>query len=491
MINKVGFARSYVHWIGGTTFFQNWHHLWRICFLVIMGCASSKQKRCRRCSAPYSPAPRSYSMHVHHPPQAEGDSYHVVALTSTTLGTLKLNSPASTQNLGVNCDHDFKHSNGKVGNAESFRFDSESFVVQRPKEKERKSEALEKEKKEEFSMGLIEAKTWSNMIEQKLPKVFPKTPIRTPPGEPETIINTWELMEGLEDTTPFRSPCHFRSFSFDANGDDVGCEVDVDVDPPKMSVVAPPKPMWLLMTEEESRLNPAVSDFDPEVISSFRKSLQQLSPSDEEKQRTRKEFPFEEKKTKGDDDEEDNVDVADDVHVDDSCGKEKVVLYFTSLRGVRKTYEDCCQVRMILKGVGVRVDERDVSMHSGFKEELRELLGDWYGGGGLPRVFVGGNYIGGAEEIQKLHEDGKLEKLLGCCEKIEDSVGGDGGGVCEACGDIRFVPCETCCGSCKIYYEGDEDEEEEFVDGEVGEFGFQRCPDCNENGLIRCPICCF
>ncbi|RZB53731.1 uncharacterized protein At3g28850-like [Glycine soja] len=467
-----------------------------------MGCASSKQKKCRRCNAPYSPAPRSYSMHVHHPPLAEGDSYHVVALTSTTLGTLKLNSPAPTQNF-ANCDHDFKLSNGKVGNAESFRFDSESFVQrleEKEKEKEKKSEVLEKDKKEEFSMGLIEAKTWSNMIEQKLPKVFPKTPIRTPPGEPETI-NTWELMEGLEDTTtPFRSPSHFRSFSFDFNGgDDVGVgdggvdvDVDVDVDPPKMSVVASPKPMWLLMTEEESRLNPEISDFDPEVISSFRKSLQQLSPDspfhlqpappgdEEDKHGTKKGSSFEE-----------NEFVVDDVKVDDPCGKDKVVLYFTSLRGVRKTYEDCCQVRMILKGLGVRVDERDVSMHSGFKEELKELLCDGYGSLGLPRVFLGGNYIGGAEEIQRLHEDGKLEKLLVCCEKIEDSVGGDGGGgVCEACGDIRFVPCETCCGSCKIYYTGDEEDEEEYVDGEVGECGFQRCPDCNENGLIRCPMCC-
>ncbi|KAK7394511.1 hypothetical protein VNO78_15040 [Psophocarpus tetragonolobus] len=461
-----------------------------------MGCASSKQKRCRRCNAPYSPAPRSYSMHVHHPPEAEGDSYHVVALTSTTLGTLKLNSPAPTHNFVGNCDHNFKLSNGKVGNAESFRFDSESFV-QRVEEKE-KSEALEKDKREEFSMGLIQAKTWSSMIEQKLPKVFPKTPIRTPPGEPETI-NTWELMEGLEDTTPFRSPCHFRSFSFDVNGDDVSVgdgdgDGDVDVDPPKMSVVASPKPMWLLMTEEESTLNPAISDFDPEVISSFRKSLQQLSPDspfhlrpgpgDEENQDTKEGSLFEEKNTNSDEDV-----AGDDVKDFGSYGKDKVVLYFTSLRGVRKTYEDCCQVRLILKGLGVRVDERDVSMHSGFKEELRELLGDGYGGLGLPRMFVGGHYIGGAEEIQRLHEDGKLEKLLGCCEKIEDGVGGDPGGVCEACGDIRFIPCETCSGSCKIYYEGDEDEEE-YVDGEVGEYGFQRCPDCNENGLIRCPMCC-
>ncbi|XP_047172974.1 uncharacterized protein At3g28850-like [Vigna umbellata] len=438
-----------------------------------MGCASSKQKRCRCCNAP-----RSYPMHVHHPPQAEGDSYHVVALTSTTLGTLKLNSPASTQNFTGNCDHDFNISNGKVSNTKSLRFDNERFV-QRLEEKE-KSSVSEKERKDEFSIGLIEAKTWSSMIEQKLPTVFPKTPIRTPPGEPETI-NTWELMEDLEDTTNFRSPSHYRSFSFDANGDNVD-EGDVDVDPPKMSVVASPKPIWLLMTEEESRLNSAISDFDPELISSFRKSFQHLSPdspfhlrpasSDEEMQGTKRGSSF-----------------TDDVNVGEPCGKYKVVLYFTSLRGVRKTYEDCCQVRMILKGLGVKVDERDVSMHSRFKEELRELLGDGYGGLVLPRVFLGDNYIGGTEEIQRLHEDGRLEKLLGCCEKIEDSVGGDGGGVCEGCGDIRFVPCETCSGSCKIYYEGDEDEEE-YVHGELGECGFQRCPDCNENGLIRCPMCC-
>nr|KYP44341.1 Uncharacterized protein At5g39865 family [Cajanus cajan] len=306
-----------------------------------MGCANSKPKGCQHCHCNcdtpyYSSVPRSFSVHVHHPPQSKGDSYHVVALTSTTLGSL---------------DH---------GN------------------------------------------------------VVLKTPTSTPPHEPETI-NTWELMEGLEDTTsPFRSPKHFKSFSFDVNVNGHGLSI-----------------------EEEK--------------------------------------------------------VSNDVVMDLKGGKEKVVLYFTSLRGVRKTYEDCCHVRLILKGLGVRLDERDVSMHSGFKEELKELLGHGYGKGGLPRVFVGRNYIGGAEDIQQLHEDGQLGKLLDCCEKIDDTTDGvDDGGVCEACGDIRFVPCETCFGSCKIYYEGDnDDDQEEQEDGEVGEFGFQRCPDCNENGLIRCPMCCY
>ncbi|MBA0750476.1 hypothetical protein Gogos_001887 [Gossypium gossypioides] len=374
-----------------------------------MGCASSKQKRCRHCRAPYSPVPRSYSMHVHHPAQHTGDSYHVVALTSTTLGTLKL--------------EDNHHSNGGTINVAAF--ENGSKINGDLKEVEEESKGL--------NMKVIEAKIWSKMLEDKIPKVVPKTPIRTPPGEPETI-NTWEMMAGLEDISPLRSPGHFRSFSFDV-----------------------PKPKWLQIQDtDDNKADLGVTDFDPEIISSFRESLKKV----------------------------------------------KVVLYFTSLRGVRKTYEDCCDVRVILKSLGVRIDERDVSMHSGFKEELKELIGEGFKGG-LPRVFVGKKYIGGAEEIRRMHEEGKLEKAVEGCEMVGDDGDGNGGGsgACEACGDVRFVPCETCSGSCKVYYEDDEREEEEQQEqqeddddengGEKGEYGFQRCPDCNENGLIRCPICCY
>ncbi|CAK7336391.1 unnamed protein product [Dovyalis caffra] len=96
-----------------------------------------------------------------------------------------------------------------------------------------------------------------------------------------------------------------------------------------------------------------------------------------------------------------------------------------------------------------------------------------------------------AEEIRRMHEEGQLEKMVEGCEMLDDGGGGGVGGACEACGDIRFVPCETCSGSCKIYYECDDEEQEELEEEEEsGEYGFQRCPDCNENGLIRCPICC-
>ncbi|XP_027359465.1 uncharacterized protein At5g39865-like [Abrus precatorius] len=403
---------------------------------MIMGCANSKQKGCEHCHCnnPYSSVPRSYSVHVHHPPQSKGDSYHVVALTSTTLGSL---DQVSDNNHG----NGLRFSNGKV-------IDSDNFRTQN--------------KEDEVNEG----KTWSHMIDQMLPKAISKTPIITPPCEPETI-NTWELMEGLEDTSPFRSPKHFKSFSFD-----VSVNGHVDQTKPRFmeNHTDSSKPMWPKMTEEGSR------DDHQVFVSSFQRSLQE-----KQKSMAIKRFSFDEQKISG------------DVVVDlkpDPCVKDKVVLYFTSLRGVRKTYEDCCHVRLILKGLGVRVDERDVSMHSGFKEELKELLGHGYGNGALPRVFLGRTYIGGAEDIQQLHEEGKLEKLLDCCEKINNNDGVDGR-VCEACGDVRFVPCETCYGSCKIYYEGDEEQEDVEEYGEVGECGFQRCPDCNENGLIRCPLCCY
>jgi len=73
-------------------------------------------------------------------------------------------------------------------------------------------------------------------------------------------------------------------------------------------------------------------------------------------------------------------------------------------------------------------------------------------------VFFEKKYFGGVEEIQKLHDVKKLEKLLDCCERIDDIELGDGG--CEVCGDIKFVTCETCYGNCKIYQEGDYEEDD-------------------------------
>ncbi|KAG0480380.1 hypothetical protein HPP92_010937 [Vanilla planifolia] len=160
-------------------------------------------------------------------------------------------------------------------------------------------------------------------------------------------------------------------------------------------------------------------------------------------------------------------------------GKGKLVLYFTSLRGVRKTHEDCWNVRVILQSYGVRIDERDLSMHGGFRDELNGILGHGSSGSRLPSVFANGRYLGGAEEVMQMHEGGELRKALEDCEAAP-LANLCGGLVCEVCGDFKFILCEACSGSCKVLLE-------EYDDVGV----FRRCTVCNENGLVRCPVCCY
>ncbi|KAK4348874.1 hypothetical protein RND71_031629 [Anisodus tanguticus] len=145
-----------------------------------------------------------------------------------------------------------------------------------------------------------------------------------------------------------------------------------------------------------------------------------------------------------------------------------VVIYFTSLRGIRRTFEDCYTARMILKSFRVKIDERDISMDSAYKKELQNVLGEK--NVTLPQVFIKGKYIGGAEVIKQLNEVGELAKLLRGLPLRPL------GYTCEGCGDMRFLPCSNCDGSRKYF---DEDE------GQL-----RRCPECNENGLVRCPLCC-
>ncbi|XP_050234190.1 uncharacterized protein At5g39865 isoform X2 [Mercurialis annua] len=148
--------------------------------------------------------------------------------------------------------------------------------------------------------------------------------------------------------------------------------------------------------------------------------------------------------------------------------EDKIVVYLTSLRGVRRTYEDCYAVRMIFRGFRVWIDERDISMDSAYKKELQNVLGEK--NVSLPQVFIRGNYVGGAEVIKLTFETGELAKVLDGFPRREP------GFVCEMCGDVRFAPCGNCSGSRKVF------DEDEGVP--------KRCLECNENGLIRCTNCC-
>ncbi|KAL6563990.1 hypothetical protein OROHE_005230 [Orobanche hederae] len=152
------------------------------------------------------------------------------------------------------------------------------------------------------------------------------------------------------------------------------------------------------------------------------------------------------------------------------CAERRVVVYVTSLRVVRSTFEACRTVQSILNGFRVPIDERDLAMDSSYLGELQRILGHCEKTTlTLPRVFIGGRYIGGVDEVRQLHEAGELKKLL-------QGLPAAGVEICDVCGGHRFILCDECRGSHKCYSE---------------KAGFRSCTACNENGLIRCPSCYY
>lgn len=183
------------------------------------------------------------------------------------------------------------------------------------------------------------------------------------------------------------------------------------------------------------------------------------------------------------DDQVDNNDDHDDgIHdsslldFEEKCppgGSDKVVLYTTSLRGIRKTFEDCNAIKFLLESFKVSFCERDVSLHQEFREELWSILG---GRVVPPRLFIKGRYIGGADEVVgTLHEQGKLRKLLEGIPLVPANS------PCPGCANVRFSVCFNCNGSRKVLADSDQSDDEVY---------YIRCPECNENGLVKCPICC-
>uniref|UniRef100_A0A0D9W4N7 Glutaredoxin domain-containing protein n=1 Tax=Leersia perrieri TaxID=77586 RepID=A0A0D9W4N7_9ORYZ len=151
-------------------------------------------------------------------------------------------------------------------------------------------------------------------------------------------------------------------------------------------------------------------------------------------------------------------------------GADAVVLYTTTLRGIRRTFEECNAVRAAIEAHDVKVIERDVSMDSGYREELRLLLGGGGKGVRVPAVFVRGRHVGGAAEVSKLEEEGKLKALLQGLPRARV--------WCAGCAGVRFVMCRDCNGSRKVRVDDGERKKETV-----------QCGECNENGLVRCPIC--
>lgn len=147
-------------------------------------------------------------------------------------------------------------------------------------------------------------------------------------------------------------------------------------------------------------------------------------------------------------------------------GSNLIILYTTTVKTIPKTFQDCSSLRLILNGFKVLYQERDVSMHVDFRDELWRIMGKKVA---LPRLFIKGSYIGGADEVLHLHEQGKFRPLLAGIpiKKLE--------GPCKGCAGNLFLVCPNCSGSKKV---------------NSGGRGLPKsCMNCNENGLIKCPIC--
>ncbi|KAJ0246778.1 Uncharacterized protein HA466_0172690 [Hirschfeldia incana] len=359
---------------------------------------------------------------VHHPPARKGDTHHLVSLTSTSYGSILLKSSSSDQETPP------------------------------PR------------------ISISDKNTTD--------------PVSRDSFSPDSVINTWELMDGLDDEFEFENPKPVKPSSGrdpdlcpkpDPNRNGSALKLDESYELVKterdeedwvpLSSYKQKKPLWKHLSEESF-----LSGLDPSIVSSYKKALsakqltnQCINVETRNPLTATKSPPFVTSEPKS---------VCSQPKPRLQGAEDKIVLYFTTLRGIRKTYEDCCCVRMILRGLQVAVDERDISMDSKYRKELQSLLGaaETPKPVCLPQVFIRGIHIGGVEEIMKLNDSGELAEML------KDFPASECLGTCRSCGDARFVPCTNCDGSTKVF----EEEEERF----------KRCPKCNENGLVRCRQCC-
>lgn len=71
----------------------------------------------------------------------------------------------------------------------------------------------------------------------------------------------------------------------------------------------------------------------------------------------------------------------------------KIVIFTTSMRIVRQTFDDCQLVRKIFQNHRVRYEEKDLFMNAEYHDELIARLGEGHPVT-LPIIFIDGELIG-------------------------------------------------------------------------------------------------
>ncbi|KAI3809293.1 hypothetical protein L1987_25264 [Smallanthus sonchifolius] len=315
-----------------------------------------------------------------------------------------------------------------------------------------------------FAKSINKVETHSVSEEQELAQIENKSSVSVQEHE---IIDVPELMKDLEDDddaydtdSVVEDKENFRPVS-----DPVAYQKEVQGNP-KIDI---------------SSFRPPDLDsgtlFDPNLLAAFKQAVLEVKAQEEERrnrilrnigdeldqdQEQDGERPLKSQKL-----EETDNPLLDFEKICPPGGSDSVILYTTGLRSIRKTFEDCSSIRFLLESFRVLYHERDISMHMDFRDELYRILG---GKMVPPRLFIKGRYIGGAEEVLRLHEQGKFRPLLAGIPLNTWE------GPCEGCAGVRFVVCFSCRGSRKV----------DSGDGWLPE----KCKECNENGLSICPFCC-
>ena len=73
----------------------------------------------------------------------------------------------------------------------------------------------------------------------------------------------------------------------------------------------------------------------------------------------------------------------------------KILVYTTSFRGVRSTFEDCRYVKTVMHNFRVKMEEKDIYVNKHYYRELADRIGeDSRSRLPVPQVFISGQYIG-------------------------------------------------------------------------------------------------
>jgi glutaredoxin 3 len=70
----------------------------------------------------------------------------------------------------------------------------------------------------------------------------------------------------------------------------------------------------------------------------------------------------------------------------------------------------CYRAKRLLESKGVEFDEYDITMGGPKRAEMMERKPDAYT---VPQIFIGGQAVGGSDDLARLDREGKLDSLLG------------------------------------------------------------------------------